>query len=271
MTTGAVAPVGADEGYPSRIALVEIGIYANKVNSGDGPVIGAAYIDGFNLYHALDDLKKPHLKWLNLRKLAEIVSLGHASQIEEVVFATAYFNITEQKQQRHERFVRAQRAHNVTVPMGHMADDDLKCPDCGWKWVEPCEKQTDINIALAMYRAAIRDEFQVGFLVTADSDQVATLEAIKRDAPKVQTILVTPPGRKHSKRLRALTAAQILLTEDMLERAMMPESLPDGSGFTILRPDAYAPPENWKPPEERRTDKPKGKPPKKWGPAARAR
>ena len=24
----------------------------------------ACYIDGFNLYHAIDDLDKPHLKWL---------------------------------------------------------------------------------------------------------------------------------------------------------------------------------------------------------------
>ncbi|MCE3237658.1 MAG: hypothetical protein K0R24_639 [Gammaproteobacteria bacterium] len=31
----------------------------------------AVYVDGFNLYHGLVNLSKPHLKWLNLKSLAE--------------------------------------------------------------------------------------------------------------------------------------------------------------------------------------------------------
>ena len=34
----------------------------------------ACYVDGFNLYHAIDDLRKPHLKWVNLWALAESLS-----------------------------------------------------------------------------------------------------------------------------------------------------------------------------------------------------
>jgi hypothetical protein len=30
----------------------------------------ACYIDGFNFYHALDDLAKPHLKWVDLWALS---------------------------------------------------------------------------------------------------------------------------------------------------------------------------------------------------------
>ena len=29
------------------------------------------YIDGFNLYHALHDMRQPKLKWLSLRAVAE--------------------------------------------------------------------------------------------------------------------------------------------------------------------------------------------------------
>ena len=29
-----------------------------------------AYVDGFNLYHSIDDLQKPYLKWVNLWALA---------------------------------------------------------------------------------------------------------------------------------------------------------------------------------------------------------
>jgi hypothetical protein len=31
----------------------------------------ACFIDGFNLYHSVEELKKPHLKWLNLWGLAQ--------------------------------------------------------------------------------------------------------------------------------------------------------------------------------------------------------
>ena len=32
----------------------------------------ACYVDGFNLYHAINDLNKPHLKWLDIRAVAQI-------------------------------------------------------------------------------------------------------------------------------------------------------------------------------------------------------
>ena len=33
----------------------------------------AIYIDGFNLYHSIDELKRPQLKWLNLWALSELI------------------------------------------------------------------------------------------------------------------------------------------------------------------------------------------------------
>jgi hypothetical protein len=36
-----------------------------------------AYIDGFNLYHAIDDLEKPHLKWLDLNALSKRLGGKH--------------------------------------------------------------------------------------------------------------------------------------------------------------------------------------------------
>ena len=31
----------------------------------------SVFVDGFNFYHAVDDLGKHHLKWVNLRTLCE--------------------------------------------------------------------------------------------------------------------------------------------------------------------------------------------------------
>jgi len=46
-----------------------------------------AYIDGFNLYHAIDDLRKPHLKWLDLKALAASICGEN-----ETLVATKYFS-----------------------------------------------------------------------------------------------------------------------------------------------------------------------------------
>jgi uncharacterized LabA/DUF88 family protein len=226
---------------------------------------GAAYIDGFNLYHAIDDLKKPHLKWINLRRFAEIISEGHAKSIERVVFATAYMNKTEAKQDRHERFVRANEYYGVYPPMGSKAFEDVKCPDCGWKWQEPKEKQTDINLALEMWEDARRNVFDVAFLVTADNDQAATVKFIKARLPEKKIFVITPPGREHSKHLRNECHGKIKITESHLERALLDPSITLADGRLILRPTEYDLPPDWLPPDQRRTDKPKGKPPKKWG------
>lgn len=35
-----------------------------------------AYVDGFNLYHAIDDLRRPELKWLDLQGLCRGIAMG---------------------------------------------------------------------------------------------------------------------------------------------------------------------------------------------------
>lgn len=224
---------------------------------------GAAFIDGFNIYHAVDEMGMPHLKWISYRRLAELISVGHATSMNEVVLATAYFNLSEGKRSRHELFVRAQRAKGVTIPLGHMADDDLRCPDCGWQWTKPTEKQSDVNVALSLYRAAVRDEFDVAFLLSADSDLLPAIEMVKKDAPEKRIMLVTPPNRKHSKRLRTACHGKIHLSVEQMERAVMDETFSDDNGL-IVRPESYAPAPGWVHPNERPKNKP-GKAPKQWG------
>ncbi|MEI9904239.1 MAG: hypothetical protein WDN06_09830 [Asticcacaulis sp.] len=34
----------------------------------------AFYFDGFNLYHAVDAIKRPYLKWLNLKALGRAIA-----------------------------------------------------------------------------------------------------------------------------------------------------------------------------------------------------
>jgi hypothetical protein len=42
----------------------------------------ACYLDGFNLYHAIDDLQKPHLKWVDLEALAQSICRGDETLVK---------------------------------------------------------------------------------------------------------------------------------------------------------------------------------------------
>jgi hypothetical protein len=57
------------------------------------------------------------------------------------------------------------------------------------------EKQTDVAFALKVFADAMSDDFQRAILITADSDQVPLVLAVKKSFPKKHITLAAPPGR----------------------------------------------------------------------------
>lgn len=219
---------------------------------------GAVYVDGFNVYHSVNDIGKPHLKWLDLRKLGELIARGHARTIERVVYCTAYFPGDHGKKVRHKAYVDALSLAGVDTLLGHTIREPMECKyhGCGFRWDEPREKATDINLALATYGDAHKDLYDVAFVITADTDQVATLQTVKSQFPGKRLISVCPPGRKPSKHLRDLADATFQLTEDHIDQCVFPAMVAKAGCRTILRPREYAPPEGWVHPEQRPGKKP---------------
>lgn len=233
---------------------------------------GAIYYDGFNLYHAVDELDQPYLKWCDLWKLGELVAKGKASSIERAIFCTAYFPGNHGKRIRHEAYVNALALVGVETRLGHTTKEPMECahPDCDHRWDQPREKETDINLALAVYEDAHDDAFDVAFIVTADTDQAATFRAIKLRFPDKRIVNVIPPARHPSKHLLDLAQDSVKLKAAHLDECTLPEMVIKEGEKTIIRPHEYDPPEGWVHPDER----PKGKPPKAprkgaWGKAAK--
>ena len=49
------------------------------------------YVDGFNLYHAIDDLNQDHLKWVNLWALSEkLIAQDGREQLVVVKYFSAF-------------------------------------------------------------------------------------------------------------------------------------------------------------------------------------
>ena len=61
----------------------------------------ALYVDGFNLYHAIDDLDRPFLKWLDLWALGERILDRKTERLVRKVYCTAQKPGEPAKNQRH--------------------------------------------------------------------------------------------------------------------------------------------------------------------------
>jgi len=60
-----------------------------------------SFIDGFNLYHAISTLRRPELKWTDLRALSRVFLKSHSEELVGVYYFSAYAeHVTEAKQKR---------------------------------------------------------------------------------------------------------------------------------------------------------------------------
>jgi uncharacterized LabA/DUF88 family protein len=206
------------------------------------------YIDGFNLYHAIDDISRAsrgalsHLKWLNLSKLMTVFTDPKVHKIEEIKYFSAYATWKPKPHERHQIYVKALQSTGINVVLGQFKEKDIYCPECGLTHKGHEEKESDVNIAVHLISDAYEDRFDHAFIVSRDSDLVGPIKYIRDRFPKKRVKVIAPPLRRHSKELWALANSQASISKDHLERCLFDETVTDGKGAKVCtRPPAYAP------------------------------
>lgn len=189
------------------------------------------YFDGFNLYEAINQMKKPHLKWTSLRALSERFCRKYGASLETVVFCTALREGEGAAKERHKTFNTAQKAHGVRVVPGH-----YMVPRSGGK---PQEKQSDINLALSVMLDAEDGLIDVAIVVSADSDQAATAKHFRKRHPKKYFVTVAPPNRAVSEKVEAYAHDGFTITPADLEACSLGPAVIGKSGRPIPRPTEY--------------------------------
>jgi uncharacterized LabA/DUF88 family protein len=216
----------------------------------------AVYFDGFNLYHSIQELDSPFLKWLNLWKLSECI-IEENEALETVTFCTAYYPGDSQKKFRHDNYLNALRISGVRCIMGHYVGEPKLCKSCDARWTQPNEKASDINLALSVIHDGYSDVYDTAYLVSADTDQVATAKKFREMFPKKRIVTVAPPGRILSAHLKDVTDAAVKINPDFLEYALFDPTVMDPIGNNHgRRPREYAPPDGWVAPAYRKASPP---------------
>ena len=170
------------------------------------------YIDGFNLYYAA--LRpKPHLKWLNLKALADGIVhedttvvcvkyftsrvLGSASKSKRqnvyfiVLKTVSQIKITFGNLVKRKESGNMSRAEQTRLNLTEQSKRNIKGQEVAINTFE--EKGTDVNLASHLIYDACNDEFDIAYVISNDTDFVEPIRMVKEDIGK--TIVVVAPHR----------------------------------------------------------------------------
>ena len=195
------------------------------------PIQTAVYIDGYNLYYGR--IRGTEYKWLDVVALFD--RLLHEQNPDTEISAVRYFSAhclanfathgeaSAQAQQAYHRALVQLHAPRFSLTLGthsydrngtllprHIDGKSFNRDDRVRVWKLE-EKQTDVNMALAMYRDAYSGSFQQLVVCSNDSDVEPVLAALRTDFPDLTIGVVTPrrsltPGKRHRNPLSTLSA-----------------------------------------------------------------
>lgn len=196
-----------------------------------------AYIDGFNLYYGLKESDWRRYLWLDLPTLAKSLIRPDQDLINTKYFTSRVVS-PEGKKKRQSIYLEALAAHcgrSLKMYFGHYQSDPWTCNACGAVEQVPSEKKTDVNIAVEMMVDAFSDSFDTALVITADSDLIPPIVAVKRFYPQKRIVVAFPPKR-HSVELQREAHVSFTIGRAKFAQAQMPEEITKLDGTVLRRP-----------------------------------
>jgi len=122
----------------------------------------AVYVDGFNLYHAIDELNVPKLKWLNLDALARSL-LRPQETLVKCHYFTSIVDWNPKKEANHRAYIAAQRAQGVTITYGTFKTSKKHCAQFSRQLVH--KLRPNIQLTWAAPPNRMRNAREIGKIV----------------------------------------------------------------------------------------------------------
>jgi uncharacterized LabA/DUF88 family protein len=203
------------------------------------------YIDGFNLYYGA--VKDTTLKWLNVRRLCELLLPDH--QIDRVKYFTARVSARKDdpdKPTRQQIYLRALRTlPNLDIIYGSFLSHEVPMllaePAPGGprfaKVIKTEEKGSDVNIAAHLIHDAHKGLFDIAVLVTNDSDLTEPIKIVRSELG-LQVGILNPHEQTPSRMLLKHASFVKQIRHGALAASQFPDILKDGKG-TFHKPKAW--------------------------------
>jgi len=208
----------------------------------------AFYVDGFNLFHALLDQGRREWLWLDLRTMAQGL-IDPMETLTSVTWVAAHRPQHRGRMEAMFRYEQALRARRVRCLMGHFVVHPDHCRACGHTWMSATEKQSDVNMALAVASDTAADRFDTAYILTTDGDHAATARFVKETAPDKRVVSVAPPGRVHNRQIADWSDELVGIGPNLVARSMLPDRIRTVQGW-VERPLAWSVPPPLPPPPD---------------------
>jgi len=193
------------------------------------------YIDGFNVYNAILD-HCPQYLWLNYYRFAQNMMLS-ADTLSRVTYFSAYADHDPEEKAKHQEYVFLLQNAGVQIRLGRFKVKERWCELHRHTCVKHEEKQTDVNIAVAVLGDAACNRFDRAIILSADTDLIPIVKAVRDLGSRKEVGVMTPVGRE-SVDLVAAANFRRHMTEEMLANSQFPAIMTIG-GHTIIRPPPY--------------------------------
>ncbi len=204
-----------------------------------------AFIDGYNLYHAIDRLNQDHLKWLDLMQLIKQYVNNSTETIVDVYYFTALATWKNaagktgtSPVKRHKDYILALESVGIKTIYGKFKKKNKYCYNCNKSYSSHEEKETDVNIAMYLTNLAHKNKFDKAFIVSADSDLIPPIKLIQSEFTNKEIHVLTPPNYYNiTREIRTFCSAS-KIKQKILKKCLLKEKIKCGSK-TIVRDKKY--------------------------------
>jgi uncharacterized LabA/DUF88 family protein len=197
----------------------------------------AVLVDGYNLYHGMKKQRGRRYLWLDLAELAR--RLRPRDEIVDVRYFTAPVLDDPGASTRQQTYLQALRAQNpgvLRIIEGRYQRKPMKCRSCGAGWTSYEEKETDVNIAVALMEIAASATVDTVLVVSADSDLCPAVRSARGVNPTLAVIPAFPPHRR-SGELKTLLPSAFVIGETRLRQSQLTPVVHDAvTGEKYTRP-----------------------------------
>ncbi|TAE11146.1 MAG: NYN domain-containing protein [Bacteroidetes bacterium] len=204
------------------------------------------YFDGFNFYNGLKDKCKSEPTWKNYYWLDLVKFCNSFLSPDHSLVKVKYFTAPpsdDKKRSRQAAFFSANKllhGNTIEIIQGKYQNKDIRCKLCKGSFTGQEEKRTDVNIAVSMIMDCVLDKTDILVLISADSDQIPTLQTIKSEFSEKKVKVYFPPERNSTDILQISKPIVFLGdNEAKFRNSIMPTIVTDGV-------KKYTRPETWK-------------------------
>lgn len=161
----------------------------------------------------------------------------------QVLMRTKYFTARiskpHDKQKRQTTYIEAlSTLSDFDIFFGKYQLNPRNCKNCNFFEQVPSEKMTDVNIAVELMSDAFLDQYDVAYLLSADSDLTHVITRIRSLFPEKKIVIAFPPGR-YSKDLANRARFSFAIGRAALAKSLFPMEVRKADGYELKCPDLW--------------------------------